>query len=244
MDCIPTAEYLFRYDRGGFWVGLEAFHYFGFVPFNRLTRWFLNDFMHTRMLYWALHGSNRSFGFIVQDLSLSYPSAEEFIGYSADELNIWPLWLCPLRETQSSTFHPSTSLPGPDSAPKPMLNIGLWGRGSYDVQTFVSQNRRVENKLAELGGRKVLYSHTYYTENEFWALYDKKWYQDLRERHRATTLPTVYDKVKVDTEIFSQRMSWLQWQDLSGHFLVFLALGLPYVVVTIFCIGTQAGKTV
>ena len=41
------AEYLFRWDRGGFWVGNEGFEYFGFVPFNRLTRWFLDDFMHT-----------------------------------------------------------------------------------------------------------------------------------------------------------------------------------------------------
>ncbi|KAF2235967.1 FAD-binding domain-containing protein [Viridothelium virens] len=224
VDYIPTAEYLFRYDRGGFWVGLEAFRYFGFVPFNRLTRWFLNDFMHTRMLYRALHGSNRSFGFIIQDLSLPYPNAEEFIGYSADDLNIWPLWLCPLREIQPPTFHPSTTIPGPDSSPKPMLNIGLWGRGSYDVQTFVSQNRRLENKLAELGGRKVLYSHTYYTEKEFWAFYDKEWYQNLRERYWATTLPTVFDKVKVDIENFSQRTSRLHWLVSSWPFAGILGI--------------------
>ncbi|KAL9622526.1 MAG: hypothetical protein Q9160_003202 [Pyrenula sp. 1 TL-2023] len=49
-DYIPIAEYLFRYDRGGFWVGTQSFRYFGFVPFNKYTRWFLNDFMHTRMM--------------------------------------------------------------------------------------------------------------------------------------------------------------------------------------------------
>jgi Delta24-sterol reductase len=210
-DYIPLAEYLFRYDRGGFWVGVEAFRYFGIVPFNRLTRWFLDDFMHTRMLYRALHGSNRSFGYVVQDLSLPYSTAEDFVDYASQELGIWPIWFCPLREIEPPTFHPYTTQPGPDASPKPMLNIGLWGRASSDMDTFVRQNRQLESKLAELGGRKVLYSHTYYTEQEFWQLYDRKWYDDLRQQYSATTLPTVYDKVKVDVAKHGQqRVSWIQ----------------------------------
>ncbi|CAJ2509475.1 Uu.00g145010.m01.CDS01 [Anthostomella pinea] len=169
-DYVPLPEYLFRWDRGGFWVGREAFSYFGPIPFNRYTRWFLDDFMHTRMLYRALHsgsGSERSaFGVMVQDLALPYATAEAFIDYTATELDIWPLWLCPLRGVQGATFHPSTTLA------EPMLNIGLWGRASRDWNTFVCHNRRLEKVLGTLGGRKVLYSHTYYTEEEFWALYD------------------------------------------------------------------------
>ena len=210
-DYIPLAEYLFRYDRGGFWIGIEAFRYFPFIPFNRLTRWFLDDFVHTRMLYRALHSSRKDFGNIVQDLSLPYSTAEKFIDYASDELGIWPLWLCPLREMVPPTFHPHTTQPGPDDGPKPMLNIGLWGRASEDIDTFVRQNRDLESKLTELGGRKVLYSHTYYTESEFWKLYDRKWYDDLRERYDASGLLTVYDKVKVDVEkVKRQRVSWAQ----------------------------------
>ncbi|KAI9646425.1 hypothetical protein NHQ30_004417 [Ciborinia camelliae] len=212
VDYIPLGDYLFRWDRGGFWMGHQAFQYFPFIPFNRWTRWFLNDFMHTRMLYRALHGTGHSFEHIVQDLSLPYSTAEEFIDYSATELNIWPLWLCPLREMQGPTFHPSTTLPGPSSAAKPMLNIGLWGPGSKNRDEFFRQNRRLEKKLADLGGFKVLYSHTYYTETEFWGLYDKKWYQDLREKYSATSLPTVFDKVKVDMSKFSGvKLSWYEW---------------------------------
>jgi hypothetical protein len=210
-DYIPLAEYLFRYDRGAFWVGVEAFRYFPFVPFNQLTRWFLNDFMHTRMLYRALHSGRMEFGNIVQDLSLPYSRAEEFIDYTSQELGIWPLWLCPLRQMNPPTFHPYTTQPGPGDSPKPMLNIGLWGRASSDIDTFVRQNRRLESKLTELGGRKVLYSHTYYTELEFWQLYDRKWYDDLRERYSATSLLTVYDKVKVNiAQNKQQRVSWIQ----------------------------------
>ncbi|TLD32797.1 hypothetical protein PspLS_00700 [Pyricularia sp. CBS 133598] len=48
---------------------------------------------------------------------------------------------------------------------------------------IMAQNRRLEGRLGELGGRKVLYSHAYYTEGEFCSLYDRKWYEGLRERY-------------------------------------------------------------
>lgn len=214
VDYIPTPEYLFRYDRGGFWVGTFAFKYFGFVPFNRFTRWFLNDFMHTRMMYRALHASDMSFGYMIQDLSLPYDTVEEFIEYTSRTLGIWPLWLCPLRAIDPPTFHPWTTDPKQGGVSQPMLNIGLWGAGSRNRDKFVRQNRDLESRLSELGGRKVLYSHTYYPEEEFWKLYDKKWYQGLRERYSATTLPTVYDKVKTDATHQRQKrklnLPWIQ----------------------------------
>jgi delta24-sterol reductase len=36
-EAITIAEYCFRYDQGGFWVGALAFEYFPF-PFNDFTR--------------------------------------------------------------------------------------------------------------------------------------------------------------------------------------------------------------
>ncbi|KAK4135147.1 FAD-binding domain-containing protein [Trichocladium antarcticum] len=195
-DYIPLAEYLFRYDRGGFWVGARAFAYFPFVPFNRVTRWFTDDFMHTRMLYRALQGSNMAAGNVVQDLSLPYPTAGAFVDHTAETLAVWPLWLCPLRATRGPTFHPSSC--SADGQPQPMLNIGLWGAAADAVDVFVAQNRALEAKLTELGGRKVLYSQTFYEKAEFWSLYDAAWYDGLREKYGATTLPSVYDKVHVD----------------------------------------------
>lgn len=57
-DYILLASYLFRYDQDAFWAGEEAFRYFqGVVPFNRVTRWMLFDFLRTRMLCRALQGS-------------------------------------------------------------------------------------------------------------------------------------------------------------------------------------------
>lgn len=81
-----------------------------------------------------------------------------------------------------------------------MLNIGLWGYGPPRFEDFVKANRDLEHKLRELGGMKWLYAHTYYTEEEFWKLYDKEWYDGLRQKYGATSLPSVYEKVKVNMD--------------------------------------------
>ncbi|KAH8903059.1 FAD-binding domain-containing protein [Coniochaeta sp. PMI_546] len=215
-DYIPLAEYLFRYDRGGFWVGAAAFDYFSFVPFNRWTRWFLDDFLHTRMLYRALHGSGESSRMIVQDLAMPFATAERFVDYTAAELDIWPLWLCPLKRRGPPTFHPFTTLPegaaAGDIDSHMMLNVGLWGWGPSRPEDFMRANRALEDKVRELGGMKWLYAHTYYPEPEFWSMYGgREWYDRLREKYRATGLPSVWDKVHVDEAALLKKKRRSRW---------------------------------
>ncbi|KAH6887021.1 hypothetical protein B0T10DRAFT_490612 [Thelonectria olida] len=240
-EYVPLADYLFRYDRAGFWVGRQGYTYFKVVPFNKFFRWLLDDYSHTRTLYHALHASRISSQFVVQDVALPYDTAETFINWVDSELGIWPLWLCPLRGCPTPTFHPVTrsndAVPGEDAEKpgpgtsvmsRPMLNIGVWGWGPKDYEEFIAKNRGLENKLTELGGRKWLYAHTYYPEDEFWNIYDHSWYQALRERYSATTLPTVYDKVKVDIRAKWKNReqwgaSWLSTWPIGGLYGMFLA---------------------
>ncbi|KAF2250777.1 FAD-binding protein [Trematosphaeria pertusa] len=193
-EYIPLAEYMFRYDRGGFWVGRSAFKYMNF-PFNKYTRWFLDDFCHTRMLYRALHASGEVNRYVVQDMALPYPNAEEFIYYTDETFGIWPLWLCPLKQSPQPTMHPHTK--GELKADQ-MLNIGLWGFGPKDRKQSLQKNQDLEKRLGELGGMKWLYAHTYYSEEEFWKQFDRAWHERLRKKYRAATLPDVYEKVHVD----------------------------------------------
>ena len=195
-ELVPLAEYLFRYDRGGFWVGAMAFEYFK-MPFNKYTRWFLDDFLHTRMMYTALHASGQSKKFIIQDLAMPYSTAERFILYAEKVFDIWPLWLCPLRQSPAPTMHPHLKQNKPESQTlEPMLNVGIYGWGPSRVDDFLKLNRDLEHKVRELGGMKWLYAQTFYSEDEFWSIYDRKWYNALREKYDATSLPSVYDKVR------------------------------------------------
>lgn len=200
-EAIPLGDYLFRYDRGGFWVGAAPFTYFPGLPFNNFTRWWLDDFLHTRMLYNALHGSGQSERMIVQDLALPYATAKQFVDYTDERFGIYPLWLCPLRQSRVPTMHPHFNEYDSDGKTlKPMLNIGLWGLAPPTHAGYVQANRDLEKKLLELGGMKWLYAQTYYTEEEFWSQFDKAWYDDLRAKYNATGLPNVYEKVKVDPD--------------------------------------------
>lgn len=224
-DYVPLAEYLFRYDRGGFWVGAAAFEYFWWVPFNRFTRWFLDDFLHTRMMYRALHGSGESARFVVQDIAMPFETSEEFVDYTADKMGIWPLWLCPLKRRAPPTFHPHTTRPGTDVKDQSkqddmMLNIGVWGWGPDKPREFVEKNIELEEKVHELGGMKWFYAHTYYQQDKFWKMYGgREWYDQLRKKYKAEHLPTVWDKIHVDADVAGKKQRhWLLAKKPIGGF--------------------------
>jgi len=58
---------------------------------------------------------------------------------------------------------------------------------------------------------KWLYAHAYYTEDEFWSMFDRKWYDNLREKYGATALTNVFEKVTVDVEGEKRKERELNW---------------------------------
>lgn len=200
VDYMPLEDYLFRYDRGGFWVAKYAFEYF-LTPFNRITRRILNRFMHARIMYRAVHKSGLADLYMIQDVGVPYDTVDEFQSWLHDQFNIYPLWLCPLRVQRNDpeSCHGLHSEFGKPNAPN-LLNFGIWGPLKGNRRKVVEQNRALERKVAELHGKKWLYAHTYYTEQEFWDHYDKASYDSLRAKYGAEYLPSVYDKVKVDID--------------------------------------------
>jgi Delta24-sterol reductase len=230
-DLIPLTDYLFRYDRGTFWTGTYAFTYFK-MPFNWLTRWLLDGLMHTRTMYHAFHKSKLSQLSIIQDMALPNKHVAEFADWIDEELNIYPLWLCPLRQNNSMSMHPhSASVAGrADTERDMLLNIGVWGLRTPGSE-YVTINRKIEAKLKSLHGMKWLYAQTFYTEDEFWEIYDKRWYEDLREKYNALALPSVYDKVKTDVaDVRALKGIWSIWP-LAGVYGVLSALkGGEYLI--------------
>ncbi|KAL1905549.1 hypothetical protein Sste5344_008774 [Sporothrix stenoceras] len=175
-EYVPLVDYLFRYDRGGFWVAKYSFNYF-LVPFNRVTRYLLNPFMHTRTMYRALHESGLADFYMVQDVGVPYKKVNEFVNWLDSTLEIFPLWLCPLLLARNSSdaehgLHSGFARLSKDGPDGRLMNFGVWGplkSGLSDYGSFVHANRLLEEKVHELGGKKWLYAHAYYTEDEFWA---------------------------------------------------------------------------
>jgi hypothetical protein len=64
-EAIPIVDYLFRYDRGAYWMGQYFMNYVG--GYNRLTRRLFDSSLHTDQMYEALHLGNLSQSFFIQD---------------------------------------------------------------------------------------------------------------------------------------------------------------------------------
>ena len=45
--------------------------------------------------------------------------------------------------------------------------------------------------------REWFYAHSYYSESQFWQIYDKKWYDSLRRKYHATYLPDIFERTRV-----------------------------------------------
>ena len=124
--------------------------------------------------------------------SLGTKRAAEFLAFMHKEVGILPIWLCPISASEASArfalypLRPATVY----------INFGFW-----DVVTDrVSRpsgyyNRKVEHKVADLGGLKSLYSDSYYSEEEFWATYNRPAYEALKQRYDPErTLGDLYAK--------------------------------------------------
>lgn len=184
-EVTPLADYLFRYDRGAFWV---AKYGFGKAPFNRFTRVIFSGIFKTRTLFKLMHSSGYAYVYMAQDICLPSASALDFLDYCDKNLDVYPLWVCPLRPTDDklAPTHLQTDI---------VINVGVWGAMKPAPDNFTDRNRALEYAVAKLSGRKVLYAHAYYTPDEFWSVYDRKWYEKIRRKYAAgEVFPDVYRK--------------------------------------------------
>lgn len=207
-EVVPLRSYLFRYDRGAFWGGETMLAYFG-VPSNRITRALLDKFCTSGSIYKAQMATGSADFAVIQDLLLPVETSKDWVDYVDEELGIWPLWCAPVMKLASDNEiwgHPfwkkkdgKANIDIAGKKGKLFLDWGVWGPCDGEPEAFNRINRRLEERLKELRGMKVIYAASFYTEEEFWDLYDRKKYEDARKKWHAETLPTVWDKIRRDT---------------------------------------------
>lgn len=163
-------------------------------------------------MYHALHKSELSKQYMIQDAAVPFSAAEEFLQYLEESWGHYPVWFTPFKQSGKGTHaYPGLLIEKAETAsPDVLLNFGIWGPGSPNRRKFIEQNRDLEKKVQSLNGRKWLYAHMYFTEEEFWSIYDRKHHDALRAKSKADYLPTIYEKTKVDysSEERAIRESW------------------------------------
>ena len=108
-----------------------------------------------------------------------------------------PVWMWPVRGTAAPPSRPAApfSPNGHVTADETLINLGLYGRSASGGARELT--RELERFALANGGRKLLYSASYYTDNEMWSTYDRERHDELRRRTGAdvANLPSLPEKV-------------------------------------------------
>jgi FAD/FMN-containing dehydrogenase len=199
-DFLTISDYLWRWDTDWFWCSRP----FGVQrPVIRALwprRYRRSDVYRKLVALDRRHGVTRKLDarrgrpeteMVIQDVEIPAAESATFLDYFLTDVGMSPVWMCPLRLRGEQTWPLYPMRPG-----QVYVNFGFWGTvklppGASDGHF----NRRIEDKVTELGGHKGLYSTSFYPREEFWARYNGPEYAELKRAYDPQgRLADLYDK--------------------------------------------------
>ena len=191
---IDAKDYLFRWDRGIFWLGLDKIN----PTFMKrvLFGWLFDMQTHHTISRYSDTNKQKEQKRILADLGPPLSKLKEMIDYNENNTYIYPLWLLPVK-----TIYNEHKFFSPDSIIKEdfYIDFGIYGIPKQDINlsnNFLEINRKLEKKVHELGGMKGFETVCYYSEKEFNEYYNVTKYDELRVKYFGTIYPRLYDKLK------------------------------------------------
>lgn len=200
VDYLGIHDYLWRWDTDWFWCSraLGAQHplvrrfwpqrYRRSDVYRRIVAWDRRHSVTDRIAVLRGKGLNEP---VIQDVEIPVDRLPEFLEFFHRDIGISPIWLCPvqLRDRKGWPLYPMD----PDTL---YVNVGFWATVPLKPGEAPGRhNRAIERAVTELDGHKSLYSNSYYEEAEFWQLYNRPAYQQLKERYDPKgRLPGLYEK--------------------------------------------------
>ena len=188
-DYLTVLDYLWRWDTDWFWCSGA----FG-AQDPRIRRFWPKSKLRSDV-YWKLVALDERYGIVrrvegarglaprekvIQDIEVPVDRAADYAAWFDREVGMRPVWVCPLRQRDPDAvwdlyaFDPATTY----------VNFGFWGTVRLEAgQADGHHNRLVEQEVERLGGRKSLYSTSFYDEDEFWRLYGGARYEVLKKTY-------------------------------------------------------------
>ncbi len=199
-DFLTISDYLWRWDTDWFWCSRP----FGVQrPVIRALwprRYRRSDVYRKLVALDHKHGVTRKLDarrgrpeteMVIQDVEIPVAESATFLNYFLTDVGMTPVWMCPLRLRGERTWPLYPMRPG-----QVYVNFGFWGTVKLPAgATDGHFNRRIEDKVTELGGHKGLYSTSFYPREEFWARYNGPEYAELKRTYDPQgRLADLYDK--------------------------------------------------
>ena len=204
QDVVTIHDYLWRWDTDWFWCSRA----FG-AQKPAIRRWWPKSKLRSDV-YWKFIALDRKYNIssrtdalrgrprrehVVQDIEVPVDALPEFLDFFHEEVGIEPIWVCPLRQRD-----PDARWPLYEFDPRELyVNVGFWSTVPLSDGGDPSDgrvNRRIEQKVIELDGRKSLYSTAFYDKDTFWSIYGGHEYERLKKEYDPHgRLLGLYEKV-------------------------------------------------
>jgi FAD/FMN-containing dehydrogenase len=196
-DYMTTHDYFFRYDPDWFWCsrifGMENALVRVLTPKSamRSDKYYrlaglsgrLPGVKHLRKLLWRREA-------LVQDIEAPTEKALEFVEWFDREIGMKPYLVAPIQQFRNEHYPLSPIKPG-----KQFMNIGFYAPHKTN-KPDLHFTRRIHEKALAMGVRKMLYSVTTWTEEEFWQIFERAPYEKLKKKYDPHgTFKGIYEKI-------------------------------------------------
>jgi FAD/FMN-containing dehydrogenase len=196
-DYLTVRDFIWRWDTDWFWCA-KAFgvenpivrRLWGKKRLNSAAYWKVRNFFERHQFFLKLASGFSRREIIVQDVDIPIENAPEFAEFFFREIGIKPVWICPISFYNKNEKFTLYAL----DPKKLYVNFGFWSSVATDKEEG-HYNRVIEAKVSELHGKKGLYSDSFYTEEEFWKIYDKHAYDAVKQKYDSgRKLKNLFDK--------------------------------------------------
>lgn len=191
FDVLTIHDYLWRWDTDWFWCSRA----FG-AQKPAIRRLWPKSKLRSDV-YWKLIAANQKFNFadrlaqfrnqplsepVVQDVEVPIDRLPEFLNFFHQEVGIEPIWVCPLRQRDPELRWPLYEFDPAET----YVNVGFWSAVPLQQGEDPNHgrvNRRIEEIVTKLDGRKSLYSTAFYDRDVFWSIYGGNEYNRLKQTY-------------------------------------------------------------
>lgn len=185
-DYLTVSDYIWRWDPDWFWCSRVFYMQNPFIR-RLFGNWMLHSGSYAKIMHFfkrhtilnrLAEGCLRKRESVIQDISIPVENGKRFLEWFHSEIGIKPIWVCPTRcrnEVGSFDFCPLEK-------GKLYFDFGFWDSLISDHEPGYF-NRKLEALTKRMHGFKSLYSTSYYTEDEFWQLYDRVSYERLKMKY-------------------------------------------------------------
>ena len=184
-DFLKTHDYFFRYDKGVTNVTPRSF------IMRLLFGWFLNS----NNVLWLVSKFHKIIPAskipVTVDTFIPFSKMPEFLDWYTKEVDFFPLWYVPYKKIRNYEWVDDKYMG--NIKDDLFLDIAIYG---LKKRTDKDYYRILEDKLTEINALKTLISTNHYTEDEFWKIWNKKNFEEVKKKTDPDNIfRTLYEKM-------------------------------------------------